>query len=137
MKGFGIFLGVLGVSALCAALAAVFLWRAFKEPVTAELERIGQDVAQYAKEHEQSDCAPEAFERLALCDGAFWCSLQAPIFVKECLRRARRSDDLCDDVPKSLVESVLWPAQQCADLDVDPDVCSRILTEVVRTCAKR
>ncbi len=137
MKGFAIFVVVLAVSALSAVVLGTLLWRTFQEPVKAEFERIGQDVKQYAASHQQSECAPEAFGRLAACDGAMWCSIQAPIFAKECLRRARHSADLCDDVPKSLVESVIWPSQECADLDVDPEMCTRILNELVRTCQKR
>ena len=137
MKGFAIFVAVLVVSAVCAVAVGTLLWRKYQEPVKAELERLGQDVAQYSASHEQSDCAPEAFGRLAVCDGGIWCSIQASVFAKECLRRARHSPDLCDDVPKSLVESVLWPSKQCADLDVDPEMCTRILNEVVRVCAKR
>jgi hypothetical protein len=137
MKGFAIFAVVLAVCAVFAIAAGTFLVRAVKEPVAAELERLGQDVAQYAASHEQTDCAPEAFDRLSTCDGAFWCSIQAPVFAKECLRRARHSADLCEGVPKSLVQGVLWPSQQCLDVDVDPEMCTRILNEVVRTCQKR
>src|SRR5262245_12872967 len=137
MKGFGIFLVVLAVCAVFAVAAGTFFVRAVKIPITAELENIKQDVTQYAASHEQSDCAPEAFGRLATCDGAFWCSVKTSIFAKECLRRARHSDDLCDGVPDSLVESVLWPSQQCADHAVDPEMCTRILNEVVRVCQRR
>lgn len=137
MKGFAVFLAVLGLCAVLAVAGGVFLFRTLKEPVKAELQRISDDVAQYSATHEQSDCAPEALGRLAACDRAVWCSIQAPVFAKQCLRRAKHSADLCDDVPKSFVESVTWPSQQCVDIDVDPQMCTRILNEVVRTCAVR
>jgi hypothetical protein len=137
VKGFGVFVLVFAVCAACAAAVGVFLYRTFREPVSAEFERIGKDVVEYASAHEQSECVPEAFGRLTACDGAMWCTIQVPIFAKECLKRAKRSDDLCEDVPKSLIDVALWPTKECLDIDADPDLCRRILTELAKTCAAR
>jgi len=139
MRGFGTFLLVFGLCVGAFALAAPFLWRelkGFEAPIRGELERVGDDAAAFAADHEQADCEPEARRRLAACDG-LWCEIQTPIFTKQCLRQARASRALCEDMPASPLEAALWPARRCSDFPADAQICQRIELEVLKACSER
>jgi hypothetical protein len=139
VRGFRVFLLVFGLCAVVSAIAAPYLWRglkSLKEPIANEFKRIDEDAAAFAAEHEQLDCAPEAFRRLDGCDG-IWCQAQTPIFTQECLKRARPSPTLCDEMPDSMLQTALWPANQCREIEADPELCRRILLEVMKACGKR
>jgi hypothetical protein len=136
MRGFRIFLLVFGLCAVVAALAAPYAWRRLRDaenPFTGGLKRVVDESTAFAGEHEQLDCAPEAFRRLDACDG-FWCRAQTPIFTQECLRRARPSPGLCDEIPDSMLQAALWPTRECLEIRADPDLCRRILVEIVGAC---
>jgi len=139
MKGFRTFLLVFGFCAVAAAIAAPYAWRglkSLKEPIAGEFKRIDDDATAFAGEHEQLDCAPEAFRRIDTCDGV-WCQAQTPIFTRECLRRARPSPALCDDVPNSVLHAAIWPMTRCGEIKADPDLCRRILLEVMKACTDK
>ena len=139
MRGFRVFLLVFGLCVVVSAIAAPYVWRGvkrLKQPIASEFKRIDDDASTFAADHEQLDCAPEAFRRLDACDG-IWCQAQTPIFTQQCLKRARTSPTLCDQMPDSLVGAALWPAKQCREIQADPEVCRRILLEVMKACGRR
>jgi len=139
MRGVRVFLLVFGACALLAAIAAPYVWQRLKDlkgPMDAELARSVADATAFAAEHEQSDCAPEAFRRIDTCDG-IWCQVGTPDFAKECLQRARPSAALCGEVPESALKAALWPATKCLGIAAEPQLCRRILLEVVKVCAAK
>ena len=139
MRGFGTFLLVFGLCLGAFALAAPFVWRELKgleAPIRGELQRVSDDAAAFAAEHEQADCEPEARRRLAACDG-LWCEIQTPIFTKQCLKQARPSRGLCDEIPSTPLDAALWPARRCTDVTADPQICGRIELELLKACADR
>lgn len=135
------FAAVFGACAL-AALALAVLVRPFvprllervESSVRSEGERTASEVKEFASRHEQSECVPESFRRLARC-GGFWCQVSAPVFTRGCLQAASRSPDLCDEVPRSQVRAAIWPTQKCLTTDAEPQICRRIYTELVLACA--
>ena len=133
VKGFRLFLALFALCALVGGGGAWLLWQRYGSSVTGELDRITADAKAFASEHEQEQCVPEALARLEACDGV-WCSVQTPIFTRECLRGAKPSPGLCDAVPDSLASAVFWPTSTCADLDVEQEVCQRILRELLKVC---
>ncbi|HKC52978.1 MAG TPA: hypothetical protein VKF60_19480 [Myxococcota bacterium] len=139
MRGFKVFALVFGLCGVVFAIAAPYAWRglkSLKEPITDEFKRIGDDATAFAGEHEQLDCAPEAFRRIDACDGV-WCKAQTPIFTQECLKRAQPSPTLCDEIPDSVWQAAFWPTSQCREIETDPDLCRRILLEVLKSCGSR
>jgi hypothetical protein len=133
MTGFRLFLLLFAACIAVAALGGSWLWSNYGGDVTAEFERIERDAQEFAAANEQDDCVPEAFGRLEVCDGV-WCKVQTPLFTRECLRRATPSPELCDSVPDSLPAALLWPTTTCADIDAEPEICQRILRELVTVC---
>lgn len=139
MRGFRVFLLVFGFCAVVAAIAAPYVWRELKDlrdPIRSEYKRVDEDVAAFTGEHEQLDCAPEAFRRLDACDGVL-CQMASPMFARECLRRARPSPALCDEVPDSGLQAALWPMTECREISADPELCRRILLEIVNACTSQ
>lgn len=136
MRGFGIFLAVFAACAAVAALGAVWLWPQVKDltnPIARASARAKAEAKAFAGEHEQLDCAPEAFRRIDGCDG-IWCLASTPEFTRECLRRAAPSPGLCDEVPDSTVLALAWPTTACLEIEADPQLCRRILAELVKVC---
>jgi hypothetical protein len=133
VRGFRLFLILFAASVVVGGGGIWFLWQRYGGEVTAEFERIRDDALAFAAEHEQEDCVPEAFGRLETCDGV-WCKAQTPLFTRECLRNARPTADLCDSVPDSLPAALLWSSATCVDIDAEPQICERILRELVRAC---
>ena len=133
MSGFHRFLLIF---ALCGAVggAAVWaLWSRYGGEVVQEFERVQADALTFAAANPQTECVPEAFGRLSVCD-TVWCKVQTPLFTKECLRNAQPSADLCDAVPDSIPSALLWPSRTCADIDAEPQICERILRELMTVC---
>ena len=133
MKGFRIFAAVFAVCLLVGGGGLWWLWRSYGGAVTSEFERMHNDAESFASDAEQEDCVPEAFARLEACDGV-WCQVQTPIFTRACLRKAKPSPGLCEPVPGSFAAALLWPTTTCAEMDAEPEVCQRILRELVSTC---
>jgi hypothetical protein len=133
VKGFRLFLALFALSVVVGGGGVWLLWQRYGGSVAQEFDRVRDDAQAFASEHEQAECAPEALGRLQAC-GGLWCMVQTPIFTRECLRRARPSPNLCDGVPPSLPAALVWPTTTCAELDVDPEVCQRILREVLKVC---
>ena len=137
MSGFRVFLIVLVFCVVVGVGGGYTLWRAFGTSAVEELRRVRIEASEFGKANDQSACAPEAFRRLRACSG-FWCQVQQPTFAKGCLSSAAPSDVLCDEVPDSLVAAVLWTQTACGDIeDVRPEICSRILREVMSVCVAR
>ena len=110
--------------------------RAVRDPFLEQAERARSEAAAFASEHEQLDCAPAAFRRVDDCDGIL-CQAQAPIFTKHCLASAHDSPGLCDEIPESVVKAALWPTTECLAIEAEPELCRRILMELVKACAAR
>jgi hypothetical protein len=139
MRGVRVFLLVFGACALLAALAAPYVWQRLKDlrgPLEEGAKRNLEEAIAFAAEHEQSECAPEALRRIDACDG-IWCEVGTPQFTKECLSRARPSPALCDGIPKSFVKAALWPASECLERPVEPQLCRRVLLEVLTFCTTK
>lgn len=137
MKGFRLFALILAGCVAVAAAIGAWLWHSYGGAVVSEFERIDADARAFAAANEQDDCVPEAFARLEECDGV-WCQAQTPMFTSACLRLAQPSAGLCDSVPDSLPAALLWPTRTCADIEAEPEICQRILRELVTHClAKR
>lgn len=137
MSGFRVFLIVLAFCAVAGVGGGYALWRAFGPAAVEELEGIQTDATEFAAANDQSACAPEAFRRARACDGV-WCELKQPAFTQWCLSRAAPADDLCDEVPDSVVRAALWTQTACVDIDdIRPEICSRILREVLQACLRR
>jgi hypothetical protein len=95
-----------------------------------------EQVAAYAAEHEQLECAPEALRRAAACAGLL-CTVQAPAFAHKCLELARNSPSLCTEVPTTLLGAAFWPASRCTGKDANDELCRRVFMEVLKTCVRR
>lgn len=137
------FLLVFGTCAVAALVAAVLarplvgrLIERVGDSITKESDRTTGEAKEFAAKHEQSDCLPETFRRLAAC-GGFWCQLSTPDFTKLCLARASPSPKLCDEVPRSIALAAIWPTQKCLATNVEPSICRRIYSELVTTCSRR
>jgi len=137
VSGFRIFLIVLALCVVVGAGVGYALWRTLGPAAVDEIRRVQSDASTFAAEHDQSACAPEAFRRSRACDGVV-CEVTQPGFTRECLSRAASSEELCDEVPDSLIQGALWTQTACVDVDdVRPEVCSRILREVLKVCVGR
>lgn len=136
MRGFGVFLAVFAACVATAALVAVLLWphlRNLSNPIDEARARAKAEATTFAGEHAQVDCAPEAFRRMDACDG-IWCMASTPDFTRECLRLAAPSPSLCDEIPDSMVLALAWPATECLEIQAEPELCRRILGEIVTVC---
>ncbi|HXZ84683.1 MAG TPA: hypothetical protein VEI82_04250 [Myxococcota bacterium] len=136
------FLLIFGACALAALVLALvlrpFVARLLEgagDAARREGARTSAEAKRFALWHGQAECLPEAFRRLAACDG-FWCQASAPDFAKRCLHGARPSPNLCDEVPRSLALAAIWPAQKCLGVSASPPVCRRIYGELVMACSK-
>jgi hypothetical protein len=139
MRGVRVFLLVFGACALLAAIAAPYVWQRLKDlkgPLEESSKRTAEEAIAFAAEHEQADCAPEAFRRIDACDG-IWCQLSSRAFTKQCLQRARPSPALCDEIPESTLKAALWPATECLAIEIQPELCRGILLEIMELCAKK
>jgi hypothetical protein len=134
VKGFRLFVAIFAACIVFGGGGVWWLWTRYGGAVKSELERIEEDAKRFASENEQEECVPEAFARLEVCEGV-WCKAQTPMFTRTCLRHARPSPELCDSVPDSFAAAVVWPTTTCADIDAEPEICQRILRELVMICA--
>jgi len=137
VSGFRIFLIVLAGCVAAGAGGGYLVWRTFGPGAVEDMRRVQNEASEFAHANDQSACAREAFRRLRAC-GGFWCELQQPAFTKECLSNAEPADELCDEVPDSLIQGALWTQTACVDVDdVRPEICTRILREVLTVCIAR
>lgn len=135
MKGFRLFALILLGCLSVAGVGGAWLWSRYGGALLSEFDRIDADARDFAAANEQDDCVPEAFARVEECDGV-WCKAQTPMFTRKCLRLATPTPELCQGVPDSLAASLVWPAKTCAEVqaDVEPEICERILRELVQHC---
>ena len=116
------------------------MWRAVErdiEPLleaTQSAEATGEAV-EFARTHWRSDCEKEALRKLAMCDGAL-CRARLRTFTKVCLRNARPSEQLCEDVPTDKAQALLWSLNRCAKLASEHKICEGILDERAAFCAR-
>ena len=137
MSGFRVFLVVLALCVVVGAGVGYALWKTLGPAAVDELRRIQSDASEFAAANDQSACAAEAFRRSRACTGVL-CEVTQPAFARECLSHAAPAEKLCNDVPDSLVQGALWTQTACVDVDhVRPEVCSRILREVLKVCVGR
>lgn len=136
MRGFRIFLVALAACAVVGTAAVMLLWQRFAPVAEEFFASVEADAASFADGRDQSACVPEALARLTRCEGLA-CQVKTPAFTRICLTRAAPNPAICNDVPDSLLDSILWPQTACVEIDAEPRVCERILREQVRACQGR
>ena len=113
---------------LGGAVAAYFVWQ--------EIATSAREGTEFGSSHDQAECLDESLHRLSQC-GGFICQARSLGFAHFCFPAAAPNAQLCEPVPRALLEAAFWPSQQCDGLDVPHAVCERIYRQVVKACLAR
>ncbi len=133
MSGFRVFARVALVCVVVGGGGLYLAWTKLGPGVARELTRTHDEAAAFGRANDQSACLDETFRRLRGCDGML-CEIQQPGFARDCLKNAAHAPDFCADVPDSIVAGVVWSRTTCPDADARPEICERVLREVLQVC---
>jgi hypothetical protein len=131
--------GLIGCGALVVlvilAIAAGAFWISRNQPgLEGSAEAAARDGARFGLQAEESECVEAAGTRTS-DDGVFTAAVASGAFTSACLRYARETPGLCDDVPPptAIRRSLEWQSERCAG---DP-ACAQAVTAVQAYCADR
>jgi hypothetical protein len=137
-KGLKIFLIVTGAVVLLVALfIGGFAWwlSSNKDELKAMGDQVKAEATEFGQGGNGEACLAEGLRQLGACDG-FMCSVKTRVFLSACLEVAEPSPNLCKGAPSSdsIVDSVKWRLQQCAEVHLDTDDCQSLFGEIQDFC---